>query len=165
MSVVLQAENTQFRAHCAVNSSFFCELQELPQPPDQPIVDDCPVVEVHDSVADVEYLLTALYDPSNFSQPDNAPACGRWCSLGRKYDFKNLLDSAVERITLENPTTLEKYEALLGDEKYKSTRILHCDGYYFDFLILARENNILSALPIAYYLTLRPGSVQLFDGF
>jgi capsid portal protein len=69
-SVVLQARNTQFRVHWGVlaqHSSFFRDMQKLPQPPDQPNADGCPIVELQDEVADVEHLLRALY--SSFVPP------------------------------------------------------------------------------------------------
>jgi hypothetical protein len=65
-SVVLQAQNTQFRVHWGVlaqQSSFFRDIQGLPQPADQPSVDGCPVIQLQDDVADVENLLKALYNP------------------------------------------------------------------------------------------------------
>jgi hypothetical protein len=65
-SVVLQAQHTQFRVHWGVlarQSSFFHDMQGLPQPPDQPSVDGCPVVKLPDDIADVECLLKALYSP------------------------------------------------------------------------------------------------------
>ncbi|KAJ7039022.1 armadillo-type protein [Mycena alexandri] len=64
-SVVLQAENTQFRVHWGVlgaQSLFFRDMQDLPQPPDQPTVDGCAIVEMQDTALDVGYLLKALYD-------------------------------------------------------------------------------------------------------
>jgi hypothetical protein len=66
-SIVLQADNTQFRVHwglLALHSSFFRNMQGLPQPPNQPSIDGCPIVALHDAVVDVEYLLKALYTPS-----------------------------------------------------------------------------------------------------
>lgn len=66
-SVVLQAEDRLFRVHWGVlarQSSFFSDMQGLPQPPDQPSVEGCPVIELPDHSADVEHLLTAAYDPS-----------------------------------------------------------------------------------------------------
>jgi hypothetical protein len=42
-------------------------MQKLPQPPDQPNADGCPIVELQDEVADVEHLLRALY--SSFVPP------------------------------------------------------------------------------------------------
>ena len=73
--------------------------------------------------------------------------------LGRKYDFRDLLDAAVGRITFENPTTLKELDATIDVDsgRYIAKRILHYPGVFYDMLTVARENNILSALPCAYY--------------
>ncbi|KAJ6497612.1 hypothetical protein C8R45DRAFT_1093963 [Mycena sanguinolenta] len=164
-SVVLQAENTLFRVHWSVlsqHSSFFRSFKDLPQPPNQPAVDSCPVVELQDSAVDVEHLLTALYDPTFLSQTAlPLPVVGALIRLGRKYDFKNILDSAVARVTDQNPTTLEEYHAWVVDGNYKPTRIISYPDYAIDVLTLARANNIGLALPVAYYRTLTRSTNQL----
>jgi hypothetical protein len=75
--------------------------------------------------------------------------------LGRKYDFCDLLDSAVRRLEFENPKTLEEYEALkapaMNGKTYNPTRIVDYTGIIIDLLTLARENDIVSVLPCAYY--------------
>jgi hypothetical protein len=72
--------------------------------------------------------------------------------LGRKYDFCDLRNTVMERFTYENPTTVRGYIALLdGNGKYKTTRILNYPGVIYDMLTVARENNIQSCLPCAYY--------------
>jgi hypothetical protein len=73
--------------------------------------------------------------------------------LGRKYDFRNILHSAVERLTFENPSTLDAYDVRMAfdGKNYISTRIVGYPGVLYDMLTVARENNILSALPCAYY--------------
>jgi hypothetical protein len=66
-SVILQAETTQFRVHWGVlseHSTFFRDMRGLPQPPDQPSIEGCPIVELYDSFTDVKHLLDALYHPS-----------------------------------------------------------------------------------------------------
>ncbi|KAJ7928424.1 hypothetical protein B0H13DRAFT_1967194 [Mycena leptocephala] len=71
-SVVFQAQTTQFRVHWGVlaqHSEFFRDMQRLPQPPGQPTVDDCPVVELTDEAADVEHLLRTLYNLKLMFQP------------------------------------------------------------------------------------------------
>jgi hypothetical protein len=68
----------------------------------------------------------------------------------------------VERITFENPKTLEEYDDLISDKKYTSTRIVPHRGIIFDIITLARENNILSALPSAYYRAAEGGLVRTF---
>ncbi|KAJ7821105.1 hypothetical protein B0H14DRAFT_3876053 [Mycena olivaceomarginata] len=134
------------------NSAFFDVLEGLPQPNDQPTVDGCPLVETSDdAVVDVEYLLKALYTPIFLLQKALPFAVvAALIRLGRKYDFRDLLDTAVERLIFENPTTLEGYDALLNiDDTYRTTRILHQPGILYEMLTLARENNIQSALPCA----------------
>ncbi|KAJ7782677.1 hypothetical protein B0H16DRAFT_1357055 [Mycena metata] len=169
-SVVLQAENTQFRVHWSIlgqKSSFFRGMQSLPQPPhDQPTVDGCAVVELHDTVLDVEYLLKALYDSMFLLQKAlPLPAVAALIRLGRKYEFRDFFDAAVERLCFENPTTLKKYDALRVDREYRPTRILPYPGVVYDILTLAREQNILSVLPCAYYRALiTHDRAQLFDG-
>ncbi|KAF7351078.1 BTB domain-containing protein [Mycena sanguinolenta] len=154
-SVVLQAENMQFRVHwsvLALSSSVFRDMQDIPQPPDQPSVDGCPLVELQDSAIDVEHLLTALYDPTFLSRAAlSLGVVGALLRLGRKYDFKNLFDSAVARLSFQNPATLEEYVNLIVDGRYNLTRIIPYPGYTVDLLILARESNMGLVLPVAYY--------------
>ncbi|KAF7362257.1 BTB domain-containing protein [Mycena venus] len=171
-SVVLQVETTQFRVHWGVlrlHSSFFRQMQGLPQPSDQPMVDGCPVIELSDDLVDVQYLLKALYFPT-FVAATALPlqAVGALIRLGRKYDFADLLNSAVGRLTFENPTTIEEVDALVALQSggwYSPTRILGYPGVLFDMLTLARENNITSVLPCAYYrVLLQHTLMQILDG-
>ncbi|KAJ7043744.1 hypothetical protein C8F04DRAFT_1229225 [Mycena alexandri] len=165
-SVVLQAQNTQWRVHWSLlgqHSAFFRDMQALPQPPDQPTVEGCPVVELHDDVADVHRLLRVLYSPTIAPQKvirfDVVAALIR---LGRKYEFRALLNSAVQRITFENPTTLKEYDAR---EPSFPGNFIGYRGIEYDMLALARENNIMTALPCAYYRVLRCSThKELFDG-
>ncbi|KAJ6514919.1 hypothetical protein C8R47DRAFT_961428 [Mycena vitilis] len=165
-SVVLQAERTQFRVHwsvLALDSSVFRDLQGLPQPPDQPSVDGCPLVEVSDDAVDVEYLLKALYTPTFLGQKSlSLQVIGALLRLGRKYQFKDLLDSVVGRVIHANPTTLEAYDAIRVG-KVPPESIDRSD--WFDMVTLASENNIMSALPCAYFkLASTFAPATLFEG-
>ncbi|KAJ6589851.1 hypothetical protein DFH09DRAFT_217605 [Mycena vulgaris] len=169
-SVVLTADNTQFRVHWSIlaqHSTFFRDLQGLPQPPDQPSVEGCPVVELPDALADVENLLRALYNPTFlFKKVLPFRVVAALIRMGRKYEFRDILDSAVDRITFENPSTIGEYEALKDrNGQYAPTRFLGDRSVIFDILTLARENNIQSALPCAYFRALIYHTrQQLFDG-
>ncbi|KAJ6519053.1 hypothetical protein C8R45DRAFT_1117032 [Mycena sanguinolenta] len=143
--VVLQAENIQFRVHFGVlarHSSVFSDMQELPQPSDEPTVDGCPVVELQDDPTDVEFLLKALYDSQKIIP---LRVLGAFIRLGRKYDFKDLLRSAVERVTAEYPRILEKYLAV--EDKFET---IH-------------ENKIFTALPLAYYRAVQVTTVDFYS--
>ncbi|KAJ7270145.1 hypothetical protein B0H12DRAFT_1009028 [Mycena haematopus] len=169
-TVVLQAQGTQFRVYWGVlaqQSSFFRGMQDLPQPLDQPSVDGCPVIELHDDVADVEFLLKALLTPTIHAQTAlPLSVISALIRLGRKYDFQDLLESAVGRLVFENPKTLEEYDALVAKQhgkSYQTTRIEHYPGILVDILTLARENDLQSALPCAYYRVVLHYN-PLFDG-
>ncbi|KAJ7188686.1 hypothetical protein C8R46DRAFT_1341379 [Mycena filopes] len=167
-SVVLQAENTQFRVHWSilgVNSSFFRDMQGLPQPPDEASVDGCPVVVLHDAVLDVEHLLKVLYDPTFLLQESLPfPVVASLVRLGKKYDFRSLFDSAVARFTFENPSTLAEYDLRFKNQAGGTPRITPYPGIRYDMLALARENNILSALPCCYLRAMFMPTASYFDG-
>ncbi|KAF7362313.1 BTB domain-containing protein [Mycena venus] len=151
-SVVLQAQQLQFRVHWAVlaqHSPFFREMRGLPQPPDQPSVEGCPIVELSDDVVDVEFLLKALYTPTFLCQTAlPLQAIAALIRVGRKYEFRELFDLAVARLTFEYPATLDEYDKLFINWRYTPTRIVPHDGLQFDIISLARENNIVSVLPL-----------------
>jgi hypothetical protein len=54
----------------------------------------------------------------------------------------------VQRLTYENPTTVDEYEKLL-DEKgwHRPTKYM---GIKFDVINVAQENGLLAVLPCAY---------------
>jgi hypothetical protein len=75
---------------------------------------------------------------------------GALIRLGRKYHFKELLDSAVARLTLENPTTLEEFDAVTL-KSLAAMSIVPYSGISIEIATLASENNLLSLLPSAYF--------------
>ncbi|KAJ6519056.1 hypothetical protein C8R45DRAFT_11781 [Mycena sanguinolenta] len=90
-------------------------------------------------------------------------AVGAFIRLGRKYDFRALVDSAVAHIATVCPTTLEEYDAL------NSSNTQHIEmypGIEVDMLALVSENGIMSELPSACYRALQPWKYigDLFDG-
>ncbi|KAJ7782676.1 hypothetical protein B0H16DRAFT_1493957 [Mycena metata] len=141
-SIVLQAQNTQFRVYWGLlsqNSSFLRDLEDLPQPPDQPTVDGCPVIELPDDAIDVEFVLKALYSPTFLCQASLPfAAVAAYIRLGRKYDFKELFDSA-------------EFEARLVGSEYAPPRIISSSGSYFDTVTLLSENRLWSLLPCACF--------------
>ncbi|KAF7326847.1 BTB domain-containing protein [Mycena venus] len=129
-------------------------MRGLPQPAEERLIEGCPVIELHDSSTDVKYLLNALYNQLIFTQKSHPfPFIAAIVRLGRKYDSKNLLEAAVQRLTFENPSTLEQYQQLLGATKeilYRPTQIGQNAGIIFDTITLARENDLFALLPCAY---------------
>ncbi|KAJ7160757.1 hypothetical protein C8R46DRAFT_1000638 [Mycena filopes] len=152
-SVVLQAETILFRVHWTVlasQSSFFRDMRDLPQPADQPCIEGCPVVELHDSSDDVKHLLVALYNQLLFSDKYLRLAfLAGVIRLGRKYVFKKLLSAAVQRVLSENPMALEEYDALQKGTKYTSKIVADSPAGLMAIVNLAREHNLFTVLPCA----------------
>ncbi|KAJ7188678.1 hypothetical protein C8R46DRAFT_1205819 [Mycena filopes] len=166
-SVVLQAQNMQFRVHfsvLALNSPFFHNLQDLPQPTDEPTIEGCPVIVLQDSCVDIGHLLLGvLYSPTFLlEQTIPLPVVAALLRCGRKYDFKDLLHLAVERLTSDF-NSIFQFE-LEPDSPKPPKRIISYPGQAFDVITLARENNILSVLPCAYYLAVKAPQAAYFDG-
>ncbi|KAK7025090.1 BTB domain-containing protein [Favolaschia claudopus] len=124
-------------------------MRGLPQPPDQPTVEGCAVIELSDDSADVEYLLKALYIPSfHCEKALPLPVIGALLRLGRKYDIKYLFDSAVARLTSEFPATLQEYDIAQSSNLEQG---IQGSSTPFDIITLAHENQIFTVLPVAYF--------------
>nr|GAT56159.1 predicted protein [Mycena chlorophos] len=151
-SVVLQAQDTQFRVHwglLTMHSSVFKDMYGLPQPDVAgPTVEGCLVVPVFDDPMDLLHFFRVLYNPTMLVKESLPFAIvAALVRIGQKYDFKELLQEAVRRITDDYPSTLAGFDALP-----KTRRIGSFGAKHFDVLRLAREHNILSVLPLTYYL-------------
>ncbi|KAJ7645667.1 hypothetical protein DFH06DRAFT_1476892 [Mycena polygramma] len=153
-SVILQAESTQCRVHWTVlaqSSPFFANLRGLPQPPDEPRVEGCPVVRLSDSSEDVEHLLQTLYDPLfDSAEQLTFPVVAAIVRLGRKYDFDRLLTAAVARLTATFPRTLTER----GSNRYSPApgrRIVYDPALLFDTINLAIRNGLPALLPTLYF--------------
>ncbi|KAJ7072662.1 hypothetical protein C8F01DRAFT_973601 [Mycena amicta] len=156
-SVVLQARTMQFRVHWSIlsmHSSVFKDMHGVPQPDaSEPMVEGCPVVELHDDPKDVENILRVLYNPTLLLKPKiSFELVAALVRLGRKYDFQDLWSAGVERLTYELPATLAQFDARFKDGS-KMTRIHYYRGIRLDMIDLAGQNNIRTVLPCAYLLT------------
>ncbi|KAJ6464463.1 hypothetical protein C8R45DRAFT_1219933 [Mycena sanguinolenta] len=140
-------------------------MQARPHPPKPSDIDGCPVIELSDDAQDVEDVLKALYIPTfHYKQKLPLPVVRAFIRLGRKYDFKDLLKSAVTRIMSEAPTTLEEYDALDLDGSVGFASFEDFNGLELDLITLASENNLLAALPCLYYRAVHLwGPGRLFD--
>lgn len=67
--------------------------------------------------------------------------------IGTKYEIKILRAEGLKRLLYEFPSSLSDFDAM--DSRF---RIAYSAGVGFDIANLAREQNLLFALPIAFYL-------------
>ncbi|PPQ81690.1 hypothetical protein CVT24_003122 [Panaeolus cyanescens] len=177
-SVVIQAGQTRFRVHRSMLSrcsTVFKDMFSLAQPGDagsEESVEGCPVVCLHDSAKDVEYLLCAIYDHPNAGDPTAEirpmplATLSALLRLGNKYDIPHLRENALLRIRAE-------FVPLSPDEiSCEAYKAMECpDVEDFQAIVpmkianLAYEEGVFSALPIALYDVCAIATVeQIFDG-
>ncbi|KAF8900736.1 hypothetical protein CPB84DRAFT_1778783 [Gymnopilus junonius] len=92
-NVILQSGRMQFRIHKSVisrHSKVFRDMFEVPQPEGEPTTDGCQVALVMDEANDWENVLLVLYDG--------------------KYEIDHLWDSAIERLEVDLPRSLEMWD-------------------------------------------------------
>ncbi|KAJ7182413.1 hypothetical protein C8R43DRAFT_1116056 [Mycena crocata] len=151
-NLILRAENTLFRVSkgmLAARSSVFRDMLSFPQTESEETVDECPVVRLHDSVADVTVFLRAIFDSSFFEPPpaktDLAAITGI-LRLSHKYDVQYLRRRALLHLDTGYPTSLGVYE-VSGSETFSS------DGLDDSLLTIqcASEVGATWVLPTAFY--------------
>ncbi|KAJ7758317.1 hypothetical protein B0H16DRAFT_1885317 [Mycena metata] len=133
-TIILQAENMLYRVYLgflASRSAVFRDMFSTPRPADEPLVEGCPVVQLHDTVEDLTRFLKALL-PSNppgpvntcpALLPSNPPGPVNTCPvsnlselvsvlrLSDKYDVPALCASMESILAALYPTTLKEWDA------------------------------------------------------
>ncbi|KAJ7634514.1 hypothetical protein FB45DRAFT_909072 [Roridomyces roridus] len=151
--IVLQAESTQFRVNrdnLTRHSSVFADMFSVPQPPNEPTVEGCPVVVLSgDSAKDWELLLGVLY--GSFEDKEMRPVAeiAAMLRLGRKYGIAAAEANAVQRLHYEYPADLNAW-IKIADSPFK--KIQDESGAMFQVLSLAYEFGIRSSIPLMAYL-------------
>ncbi|KAJ7432174.1 hypothetical protein B0H11DRAFT_2127279 [Mycena galericulata] len=151
--IILQAESTQFRVNrdnLALQSSVFADIFAVPQPPNDPTVEGCPIVQVSDSAKDWELLLGVLYDPFPPKLKQSFPVIAAMLRLGRKYDIRKAKNDALERIHFEFPNDFKEWESTPED----LVQIDNDPAIWIDLLNLCYECGIYSSIPILAFSSL-----------
>ncbi|KAJ7685846.1 hypothetical protein B0H17DRAFT_985496 [Mycena rosella] len=159
--LILRAENTLFRVHSSIlgaRSCVFRDMVAFPQPetPDSEgdTHDGKPVVRLHDSAAEVEVFLRAVFDSSFFMPPpsptDVATVIGVM-RLAHKYDIQYLFRRALSHLDSLYPVTCAKMLDI--NLEIASHHVKFPSGLNVDLITLraASEVGAQWILPAAYY--------------
>ncbi|KAJ3532840.1 hypothetical protein NMY22_g7578 [Coprinellus aureogranulatus] len=160
-SVVLQAENVQFKVHRSIlakHSTVFADLFKVPHPASEPTIEGCPLVHLQDSAEDLKHVLLMLYGDRDYSDKDKAPhflVVAAMLRLGKKFDIEHLKTEALSRLKAEFPTTLDEFCRVCDagwtridcrfDETYDDRWKVRCA-----LIRLALECGVQSVLPALY---------------
>jgi hypothetical protein len=173
-SVVLSAEKREFRVHrslLSLHSVVFRDMFSIPQRSDLP---EGPI-ELHDDPDDLAHLLHALYDISPYVlSPLSVRATHRASStfgnndrhdfrvvsgilrLSTKYILDPLRTLAIDHLSVAWPTALRAWDA-----REDVPRVQYPSP--IDVINLARELNVPSLLPAAFYDLSRFPFAQIFE--
>ncbi|KAJ3528880.1 hypothetical protein NMY22_g9225 [Coprinellus aureogranulatus] len=173
-NIILQAENVQFKVHRSVlskHSPVFADLFKVPQPGNEPTVDGCPIVELHDHAEDLKHVLLMLYcDPLYFMPSDRLHflVVAAMMRLGKKYEIDHLREQALARLKREFPCTLAEYNEL--DTRDWTHFLFPYDETYdtghkmkLSMVNLAHECNLNTILPALYFTFICSNIATLFD--
>ncbi|KAJ7634519.1 hypothetical protein FB45DRAFT_1056543 [Roridomyces roridus] len=147
--IVLQVESTQFRVSrdvLATQSPVFADMFSVPQPPNEPTVEACPVVILSgDTAKDWELLLVVLYEPFDDKEMRTFDEIAAMLRLGRKYGISTAEANALGRIRFEYPSDCAQWEERVGCDEL--SKIEDYSGIALDLLKLAYEFGINSCIP------------------
>ncbi|KAJ7453893.1 hypothetical protein FB451DRAFT_1100212 [Mycena latifolia] len=162
-TLVIRAEGTIFRviqSILAARSSVFRDMLALPQPMDSDaeIIDGSPAVYLHDSAADVEALLRAIFDSSDFAsapEPVKLDALLGILRLSHKYDVQYLFRRALRHLEVSLYfSSLQDFQDPSEDHVlYPPDKEMEgpCLSHFLNIILAAMEVGALWLLPIAYY--------------
>ncbi|KAF7977014.1 hypothetical protein HWV62_4956 [Athelia sp. TMB] len=163
-NIVLQAGGTQFKVYrglLAESSPVFADMFSIPQPlTNENLMEGCAVVHLTDSVSDVTFVLEALFQRKHntIRKPLAIEIIVAFVRMGNKYQIDDILNNALRRLYYEFPDTLKDYD----DTEDWST--IECSATInIDVVNLAREQNLLSVLPIALYCHHNSGFISRMD--
>ncbi|KAJ6573171.1 hypothetical protein DFH09DRAFT_1152450 [Mycena vulgaris] len=123
-TLVIRAEKKLFRVSrslLAARSTVFQDMGAFPQPAsdESELIDGSPVVTLHDSAADVEALLKAIFDSSYFMPPPEVvqlDAVLGILRLSHKYDIRYLHRRALNHLSCQYfATSVEEYRSTRSD--------------------------------------------------
>ncbi|KAL1664694.1 hypothetical protein GGF50DRAFT_114845 [Schizophyllum commune] len=165
-SIVLQAENTQFKIYeglLARHSQIFADMIAVVHPQnDEHTVEGCNVVVLSDSAQDVRFMLLWLLDPRPYTSKPTVSNILSALRMGHKYMVVPLWDDAVERLQAEFPSTLEAFHARNAEVW---SAILPEDKQN-DILRLSeavRDARLNTLLPMVYYRVLQACSLTIIS--
>ncbi|KAJ7246362.1 hypothetical protein C8J57DRAFT_1476047 [Mycena rebaudengoi] len=155
-NIILQIQSTQFRLYkgiLSLHSSVFRDMFSIPLPPDEPMIEGCPMVTLSgDTVQDWTHLLSVMHPKqvvlsSSICLSTSVPRVALVAAmlrLGKKYDFAVFRKDALRRLRVELPTELFSWGT------WKEIQLE--DDMEFAILSVVREVGLYSILPLLLYI-------------
>ncbi len=170
-SVVLHAQDTQFRVHqtlLSLHSEIMKDCFSCPQPQDAEILEGCPVVHLSDSALDIENLCVLLYGIHQYvllilvllkyvhrcfsiNEKDiELSYLTTMVRLGRKYEISYWKTSTLSYLQRLFPVSPDISHQWFSSSYFAKKMVDKNRSYLFDIINLAYENRMLWILPAAF---------------
>ncbi|KAJ7758318.1 hypothetical protein B0H16DRAFT_1535796 [Mycena metata] len=150
-------EDTQFRIYkgslSRISTVFKTNIENIATTKG---VDETPVLHLSDSANEVAHLFRAIFDRWSYPEADPLPfdVIAAFLRLGLKYKIQPFFDSALSRLRVAFPASLEEYI----DQGTRTKHIVFNDPknvqrgeIIVDTILLARELRLLALLPSAFW--------------
>ncbi|KAF8452708.1 hypothetical protein L210DRAFT_3639184 [Boletus edulis BED1] len=165
-NIVLAVQEKYFRVHRSILSSYsavFKDMFDCTKPGEsegersEELIEQCPVIHLHDVVTEVQIMLKAMYDRS-YSLPyyEKAPLSivSAFLHVGEKYDIQWFIDEAKARLRCPFESTLSVAAKMTSSNTGTFTLfpgITGGDPHNFLVMNLLRKMGLKSPLPLAMY--------------
>jgi hypothetical protein len=156
-SVVIVVDDRYFRVHQSIltrHSEVFASMFLSPQPHEQELLEDCPVIRLNDDLSDFVDLLKVLYHPfyfDNLSPEADLNTLITFISgilkLSTKYMMRDVRQKCISVLQSKFPSSIQGCDTLL------SSKYLYPPDAIVRAIPLARENVVPEILPWAYYIS------------
>ncbi|KAJ7762115.1 hypothetical protein B0H16DRAFT_1529720 [Mycena metata] len=156
-NLIVQAEDTQFRVYkgslSRISTVFKTNIENIVTTKG---MDETPVLQLSDSPNEVAHLFRAIFDRWSYPEADPLPfnVIAAFLRLGHKYKIQPFFDSALSRLRVAFPASLEEYI----DQGTRTKHIVFSDPknvqrgeIIVDTILLARDLGLLALLPSAFW--------------
>ncbi|KAF7297677.1 BTB domain-containing protein [Mycena kentingensis (nom. inval.)] len=148
-NIILQVESTQFRvmkSFLAMHSTVFRDMFSVPLPPDEPLVEGCPVVVLTgDTKIEWDSLFRVMFPKVCFDKKPNITQLAAVLRLSGKYDMAEFGRECRRRVRGDFPATLKEASHVW---QFVSPDSGECVS---QLVVSAREVGLHSVLPSMFY--------------
>jgi len=173
-NIVLAVEGKHFRVHRSVLSSYseiFNDMFACPHSneAETEFIEGCPVIHLHDSAAEIQIVLKALYDRSymfSHDEPMPFPVLAAFLRLGKKYTIRQLFEEAKSRLPTSQLAL--SYASTMSSHGYNNLfpRVSENDLWNFRIMNVAREVGLLSIVTLtALFCCISCPVTYIVDGY
>ncbi|KIJ58510.1 hypothetical protein HYDPIDRAFT_102521 [Hydnomerulius pinastri MD-312] len=161
-NVVLRTKEHMMLVHrslLSVHSRVLRDMFTMPQPPGEELRNGHPVIDMPDESNHLIHMLTSIYNPYLRAHLYDFDFLVALLRISTKYEVTDLRQTAVDRLQLGLPTTLQAFD----DPTHAKAREEAMDNA-IQLVNLVRETNCPELLPCAFYYCTQLPTTTVLEG-